>query len=57
MYLNKHQIRALELALEAMENFTNRSDEEDDAINTIVKMLSSARDGRLKKKSVQWLYK
>lgn len=45
MYLSRKQIRALETALEAMEGypFASYNADQNEAINTIVAMLNSAR--------------
>ena len=53
MYLSKKQIAALDLALEAMESYTNASysTEQNEAINTIVEMLESARQERVRRRS------
>lgn len=46
MYLNKKQIRALEIALEAMESYPSASYDakQNEAMDTIVSMLDSARN-------------
>ena len=45
MYLSRKQVRSLEIALEAMESYPSASydPEQNEAINTIVAMLNSAR--------------
>lgn len=49
MYLSKRKIHALELALEAMENYGVYSDVASDAMDAIAEILSSARAEKQKR--------